>query len=413
VSSVSAIESHPEAPGAGRQNHLTVSLRFCRERVRRIANCQLRIAAKPLKRLWALPLATLLALPLFFAELRTSSQVIVPEGDVVAEDLYSFGGTTIIEGVVQGDVIAVTGELTITGTVQGDVMGLVGGPVRISGTVGGSVRVAAPSFDITGSVGDDLVAAAVEGSVGGDVGRDALLVVGDADLAGPIGRDVRAQSITLSIDGPVGRDVQVRVDGLALGDGADVGGDVLYKARRDASVASGAVVNGSLIRRTVLAPVWAKAVTRLFAILSLLGFVIAGLAALWLFRGTSTRAVELAGERPGRSALVGLAVVVAPPLLALPLFVTLVGIPIALFVLVAWVLVLFLGPYPAVARLGAALLRGRTGVAAAFVLGAVAWRFAIWLLPLVGALVYLAALLVGSGSFALAAWQQRTRSAAP
>jgi hypothetical protein len=274
---------------------------------------------------------------------------------------------------------------------------MVGGPVRISGTVGGSVRVAAPSFDITGSVGDDLVAAVVEGRLDGSVGRDTLLVAGDAALAGPIGRDVRAQALTLSIDAPVGRDVQARVDRLGLGDAADVGGDVLYKARRDAAVAPGATVRGSLIRRTVLAPVWAKAITRLFAILSLLGFLIAGLGALWLFRGTSVRAVQLAGERPGRAALVGLAVVVVPPLLALPLFVTLVGIPVAVFILLVWLFALFLGPYPAVARLGSMLLRGRTGVAAAFVLGALAWRFAIWLLPLVGALIYVAALLVGSG----------------
>ena len=364
-----------------------------------------------MKRLYALPLAALLALPLRLAELRTSSQVIVPEGDVVAEDLYSLGGRTIVEGVVEGDVFALTGELIITGTVEGDVLGLVGGPVRITGTVGGSVRVAASSFEISGTVGDDLVVAAVEGSVTGSVGRDALAVVGDADLAGTVGRDVRAQAISLSIDGPVGRDVQVRVDGLSFGDDAAVAGDVLYKARRDAVVSSGAEITGSLIRRTVLAPVWAKAITRLFAVLSLLGFVLAGLAALWLFRGTSARAVELAGERPGRSALVGLAVVIAPPLLALPLFVTLVGIPIALFVLVVWVLALFLGPYPAVARLGSVLVRGRTGVAAAFVLGALAWRFAIWLLPLVGALIYLAALLIGTGSFALAAWRERSSAA--
>jgi cytoskeletal protein CcmA (bactofilin family) len=388
-----------------------VPLPFGRARILRIANCGLRIAAKPLRRLYALPLAALLAVPLFVAELRTSSQVIVPEGDIVTEDLYSLGGRTLIEGTVQGDLFALSGELTISGTVEGDVIGVVGGPVRISGSVGGSVRVAATSFAITGTVGDDLVAAAVEGRVEGSVGRDTLLFAGEVDLAGAVGRDVRAQALSMSITGPVGRDVQVRVDSLGLGEGAAVSGDVLYKARRDAVVSSGAEVGGRLIRRTVLAPVWAKAVTRLFAVLSLLGFVIAGLAAMWLFRGASARAVELVGESPGRSALVGLAVVVVPPLLVLPLFLTLVGIPIALFLLVAWLLALFLGPFPAVARFGALLVRGRTGVAAAFVGGALAWRFAIWLLPLVGALVYLAALLLGAGSFTIAAWRGRSAPA--
>jgi hypothetical protein len=91
----------------------------------------------------------------------------------------------------------------------------------------------------------------------------------------------------------------------------------------------------------VLAPVWAKALTRVLSILSVLGLIVGGIIGQWLFRGTSRRAFTLAGERPGRAALVGLGMLLVPPILVLPLFLTVVGIPIALVVLLAWLISLF------------------------------------------------------------------------
>ena len=117
--------------------------------------------------------------------------------------------------------------------------------------------------------------------------------------------------------------------------------------------------------------------------------------------------MEVAGERPWRAALIGLGALLVPPLLAVPLFLTLVGIPVALVILVAWVAVLLVGPIPAVTQLGTWVLRGRSGPAAALVVGVLVWRGAIWVLPLIGALIYTAALLVGVGSYVSAGWELR------
>ena len=349
----------------------------------------------------------LAALPLIVGSLRISGQVIVTADDVVTEDLYAFGDRVIVEGVVQGDLFVITGNLTVSGRVEGDVVGMVGGPARISGEVGGSVRVAAVDLEITGTVGDDLAAVAAEGTITGAIGRDVLAVAGSLALDGAVGRDVRVQVFRLSIDAPIGRDVHARTDRLTLEDEAVVGGDVLYKASSDARIDPSAAVNGRLTRREVIAPVWAKAVTRLFAVLSLFGFVVAGLIAMWVFRGWSARAVEAVERRPGRSALIGLGILLVPPLLVLPLFLTLVGIPVALVLLLGWLVALFLGPLPAVTGAGKRLLRGRGGVALGLVVGTVLWRGTMWLLPLVATLLYLAALLVGLGAYGSAGWSLR------
>ncbi len=351
--------------------------------------------------------ALLVALPLLLGSLRVSSRIIVPAGEVVEEDLYAFGGLVVVEGTIRGDLFAVTGELRISGEVEGDVMGLVGGPAKIDGAIGGAVRVAAIRLDVTGSVGDDLAALVAEAEVRGTVSRDVFLVGGEANFSGSVGRDVRLQSVRLELGGDVGRDVLVKVDRLTVGPDATVGGDLLYQASAEATVGNGSSVAGQFVRRTVLAPVWAKALTRAFLILSAFGLIVAGLAAQWVFRSTSRRALDFAGRRPWRAALVGLGALLVPPLVAVPLFLTLVGIPVALVILVAWVVGLMVGPIPAVTQLGTRMLRGRGGPAAALVVGVLVWRGAIWLLPLIGALIYVAALLVGVGSYVSAGWELR------
>ena len=164
------------------------------------------------------------------------------------------------------------------------------------------------------------------------------------------------------------------------------------------------------MRAQVLAPVWAQALTRLLGWLSVLGFVVAGVALFWVFRGTGPRAVRVARERPWRSALVGLGVLVVPPIVALPLFLTLVGLPVALLILLLWVLGLFLGPIPAVAAAGERLLGGRGGILGGFVVAALLWRGGMWLLSLAAAVLYLIPLVIGLGAFTIGAWEARRGS---
>ncbi|MEX1207336.1 MAG: hypothetical protein WEE36_01830 [Acidimicrobiia bacterium] len=353
-------------------------------------------------------LGLIAAIPLLVAGLRVGGVVIVAEDEVVREDLYAMGERVIVEGVIQGDLFVITGHLTVAGRVEGDVLGLVGGPALISGEVTGSVRVAANTITVTGVIHDDLAAAALETTIHGGIGRDAFLYTGEMSTDGIIGREIRAHAWRMSIDGPVGKDVKVRVDTLILGDNAVVTGDVFYKGTDEARVSDDAQVFGSITRRDALAPVWAKALTRLFAILSLFGFVFAGLVGSWLFRGTSRRAVAVVGARPGRAALVGLGVVLLVPVLVLPLFLTLVGIPVALVLLLLWLVALFLGPLPAVTWVGTRLTRG--GMVVGLVVGTLVWRGAMWLLPLLAAVLYLSALLIGLGAAVLAAWEQRRAS---
>ena len=221
---------------------------------------------------------------------------------------------------------------------------------------------------------------------------------------------MRSQAWRLIVNGEVGRDIAARVDDMVLGDAARITGDVTFRASDEVRVSPAATVGGALVQAQVLAPVWAQALTRLLGWLSVLGFIVAGVALFWVFRGTGPRAVRVARERPWRSALVGLGVLVVPPIVALPLFLTLVGLPVALLILLFWVLGLFLGPIPAVAAAGERLLGGRGGILGGFVVAALLWRGGMWLLSLAAAVLYLIPLVIGLGAFTIGAWEARRGS---
>lgn len=362
--------------------------------------------------LGGLVVGLIVALAPILGSVRTASRVIVAVDDVVSEDLWAFGGRTFIEGRIEGDLVVIGGELRMTGVVEGDLVALVPGKVVIEGEVGGSVTVGGFDVLMGGEVSDDAAVAALRARFFGDVGRDLLVYVGDVDMAGTVGRDVRGQAFTFGIDGEIERDVVVNVGTMSMGDTAHVGGDVTFKSSRLGRISDGATVDGLLIQEQVITPVWARAVGRVVSVLSFLGFLLAGLALLWLFRATSAKAADHLVERPWRTAAVGLAMLVIPPIVATVLFVTLVGIPIAVIVLLAWVIGLFLGPAPTLAAVVRELSRRRISLLGAFVVGAAVWRLGLWLLPLLGVVVYLAALVLGLGAFGRAVWSQR-KAAAP
>jgi cytoskeletal protein CcmA (bactofilin family) len=358
-------------------------------------------------------LVALLALPVMLGSVRTSGRIIIPADQTLGEDLYAIGTLILVEGTIDGDLFAVANEVRVSGTIRGDLIGLVGGPVRISGTVEGAVRVAATDLEVTGSVGDDLAAVVADATIAGDVGRDLLFVGGRARVAGTVGRDLRLQAVRLEIDGVVGSDVRARVDRLSVGGGAAIGGNLLYTGSREATIDGEAQIGGRATRRDVLAPVWARAVTRAIEILGVAALIVGGLGLLWLFPASSHRAVDEARSHPWWSALIGGIVLIGLPVLALPLFLTLVGIPVALLVLFLWALAVVLGPVPALAAAGGSALRGRGGIAAGLLVGVVVWRIGMWLLPLISGFLFLAAIVVGVGAFSRAGWRLRREGGFP
>lgn len=308
------------------------------------------------------------------AEPRVGGTVVVAEGDTV-DGLQVVSGTVVVRGTVDGNLEAVGGSVVVaeSGVVNGD-LAVSAGSVQLDGTVEGSVEGAAGSF----TLGESAV---VEGTL--DVGA------GSAQL-----------------DGTVRGDATVGADRLTLGSTAVVGGDLTVDDGTELVREDGATVEGTLVR-TDLGGVssglvggsidWALTVWG-FAANLLLGTVL-----LLVFPRFSRRVVDGVADTPAVTGGVGLGVLVGGPLVLLLVAMTVVGIPLVLFVGVP---VLVVGGW-------VALVYGRFAVAAvalerlgydnrwvALVVGVVGLGL-VALVPVLGGLVDLVVFLLGLGALAL------------
>ena len=348
-------------------------------------------------------------LPLFLGAVERADVLFVARDEVRDEDVYALANRVIIEGTIEGDLVALAGDVTVTGTgiVTGDVTALTAGTVRIDGTVGGSVRAAAIDIRMNGTVDEDFFMFGLDLQVGGRIGRDLLLTGGSLDVDGEVGRDLLGQVLAADLDGAVGHDVDIMVQSFTVGATAAVDGDLTYRAPGDARVSAGATIGGQFARLDLQFPFVIAVILRVANIVGFLGFLLLGLLAFWLFRNTTPRGTAMVGLRPLATFLVGIAVLLGLPLLTVLLGLTLVGIPAALIVLLAFLIALVAGPVPAVTAFGDRMLRGRGGILGAFLAGAIVWRAAIWLIPWIGFALYLVALTWGLGGWAIGAWELR------
>lgn len=352
-------------------------------------------------------IALFAALTPLVAAVLTPSIYILDAGETETEDVYVAAESARIEGTIDGDLVIASGAIDLRGDVLGDVFAVTHSRLSISGTVEGSVRALARDIEITGSVGGDLAVVAGSLQIEGEVARDVIVLAGSGRFAGLAGRNLQGRFLDASIDGSIGRDVDISVRNLIVGPRADIGGDLLYRADGDATVSSGASVAGQFLRlpsRAIfIVRVWLIGAT----ILGFLAFVASGFVLMVLFRSTMARATGLVRSATWRTLWVGFLAVIGLPLVSVVFVFTVVGAPVGIALILLWALGLIFAPVPAVAAFGDVMLRGKAGLFAAFFVGAAVWRLGIWLVPVVGLLLYTSALMAGTGGIVLAGWRQR------
>lgn len=201
------------------------------------------------------------------------------------------------------------------------------------------VRVGAPARVRAGESERTVVVVGADAVVDGTVLENLVVVGGDARVAGRVAGDI------------------VMVGGrLALEPGARVGGDVLLHGDSRLAQAPGATVGGTVQRRTGIS--FGPFAGWLLWIGVTLALVLAGL----LFAAIGGRQVDEAAalllRRPGPVVVTTLVLIAAAPILAIIAFLTVIGIPAGIALLVALVPALGLAGYLAAAMaLGDVVLR--------------------------------------------------------
>jgi cytoskeletal protein CcmA (bactofilin family) len=303
----------------------------------------------------------------------------------LGDDLVVSGAGPMYPGdSVPGDAILVGRELDFHSAIGGDYLGAAGNQT-IGGRVHGSVRAAGGEIHVTGAI--DRNATIAGGNVTldstADITRNAYLVGGNVTINGTVRGYLLASAGNVVLNGTVGRDVEVRGDALRIGPHAVITGNLRYR------VPAGKVHIDSAAR--ISGKVTALPVSRGHSLtywLWTLGFLVAGGVVVALIPGFTAQTVEAIHQRPVRSALVGLGVLILVPLAIMIAAITVIGSPLAIVVALLFGIVVYLSTVPFATWIGRLVLgaraqAGNSGVLMSFLLGGIL-LIAVQLIPLIG-----------------------------
>jgi cytoskeletal protein CcmA (bactofilin family) len=210
-------------------------------------------------------------LPAWGNQFQAGQTITISSEVVENDDIYLAGETITIDGTVKGDVVVAGKQITINGIVEGDVIAAAQS-ISIKGKVGDDLRLAAQVIQIgeNAQIGDDTIAASfsLETQTNSNIGGSLHFFGAQALLQGKISQNLKGVMGALELAGTVDTDVEVIVadkqikppsfggkppfpipeiqSGLTLTDSAKIGGNLSYKSPREATIAQGSQINGTI-----------------------------------------------------------------------------------------------------------------------------------------------------------------------
>jgi cytoskeletal protein CcmA (bactofilin family) len=334
---------------------------------------------------------------------------LLPAGQTVNNDLFVFADATRIEGTVNGDLFVWSNTVEVAGHVTGDVIAW-GNHVRITGQVDGNVRSMAGSVFISGKVAKNVSVwtGVMELSHSGEIDGSLLSGAGEVMVSGRIGRDFVGFEGSTTIDGNVGGNVQLRSGQLEIGQTANIAGYTKYEGDHPAVVEAGAKL-GSPVQFTMRthAPnyrsgryYWHQA--EFWGAAFLFGLVLLLLLPGFFAEGTR------ASQKFLPSLGIGAIVLIATPILAVIVCITIVGIGVGIAALLLYAIALYASQVFVATWVGGALLGPGEGTGAALgrlALGLVIVHGLEMLPQHIGVLIKLVVILWGMGAIAIACYR--------
>jgi len=321
-----------------------------------------------------------------------------PRGDVLA-----VGPDVQLQEAVSGDAMAAGGSVVFDGFVGGSYLGA-GGEQDVRGRIDGSIRAVGGTVRLGADVGRNVTAAGgnVTLEPEGHVVGNAYVAGGTVRLAGLVDGDVYVGAREVILDAEVGGDVRVEAERLSVGPDARIAGGLRYRTGdAGADIDVQARIAGpieELPPREAPRPGSGLG----FALFRLLAFLATGTVLVALFPAAVRGVVS--GLPTGWAASLGYGTLtlLAVPLAVMVTAVTIVGLPLAVITALLFAMALYVAPVLPATWLGETLLTSagttpRWAAVRSFLLGGTILGITM-LVPLLGLLARLAAMLLGFGA---------------
>ncbi len=339
------------------------------------------------------------------------------------DNTYLFGSTVRAPGPVTGDFYAAAGKIIVDHGVSGDSV-LAGGTLTVSAPVGDDLRAASGTMTVSADVNGELVAAGGQITIGPNVRIQGpvRIAASDVDLSGRVANSVHVYARSVRLSGEFQGDVELAAENIEIAPNSTIAGNLRYASgaapKLDPSVKVGGTVSvwHEFDRDKSEAPRTHRWLGG--GLMMLFGLIALGVLLVTVLPGFTRAAGVTLRNSPGKSLSLGNGVLLAVPPLIILLMLTVIGIPIALMVIAAYPIVLVAGYLITAIGLGDQLMakikaekRDRIGWRIGFLAVAVVLFALIAWIPIAGALVILAALLLGIGASVLEAYHRHAQIA--
>ena len=266
--------------------------------------------------------------------------VTIEQSAIKPGSVYVAGNNITINATVDGSLYCAGGHITVNGSVHGDI-NCAGQDITINGSVQGSVKLAGGTLSLGNKVGSDVslfgqtATVRSNATVAGDINAG----VQNLTIDGTVTRSVVAGVQSLNMNGKVGSMNIVDAQNLSLGKNARVSGDLNYQSedelKLDSNKIGGAVHYHKPQPRHQVNPLHTLALV--FATFAVTALILTLAAPRWV-----DRSAGIAKAKFGYVMLFGVLGVFTMPVLAVVLALTVVGLPLALMMILAWLLLLML-----------------------------------------------------------------------
>lgn len=300
----------------------------------------------------------LIAFPVAAATMRSGDTAIISVP--INDDVYIAGGKVIVNQEIKGDAIGAGGNLLINGAVGQDLL-IAGGNLVINAPVGDDVRAAGGDITINGNIADDLIVAGGSIAINRDViiGGDLFVSGGIIILDGIVEGNMKVAGGEVVFNGNVKGNADIhggklKLNGnvkgktifsateVTLGQTAGFGGDVNYW-RPEGEMDFGTSIAGTATYTPELKGKFKfardsgrKAVVGVLAAwlaFSILSGALIILVLVLLTRNFFNSVVERLLESFWENFGLGFLYFIVTPIIVLLLFITIIGLPLGLFLL--------------------------------------------------------------------------------
>lgn len=271
---------------------------------------------------------------------------ILDEGETIEGPGFFAGNLVRIAGTVEGTTFAAGQDVQITGNINGDLF-VSAQNITIDGVVTGNIYVAGQAIKIGVQSEGDVFVAGQNVTIAKEaiIGRD-LFVAGATILQeGTIQRNLFGGGSEIIIAGLVGGDVNLQTGNLKLQDNAVIEGNLSYESSKEAVIAPDSKITGETDWKKVASMSTEQIRTETKKPINLFfGFLwsVASALLVWFLVKVWrpdfwTKTAMPIAEVPLKTLGVGFLALVVTPLLILLAMVTIIGIPLGIFVgLIYW-----------------------------------------------------------------------------